>query len=104
MSGLSSGLDWIENEVKAIPGALVSKTQTDVSTTASSLWDRLRTDVANAVNQLGAAATSSAAGKIAPGGQQPVTIPLSSGQVLAVVLVVGLLIVWGVSSLFRKSS
>jgi hypothetical protein len=104
MSDLSGGLDWLKNEVEGIPEAVVNQAKTDISKSASSLWDNLRTDVGNAINKLGAAATSSAAGAVSPSGRQPIVIPLSSGQVLALVLVLGLLVVWGVSSLFRKSS
>lgn len=89
---MNSPFAWLEEEVKAIPGRVIDNAQTDVSNTATDLWGRLRTDVANAVNQLGAAATSGIAGKIAPAGSQPVTIPLSSGQVLALVIGVALLI------------
>lgn len=99
---MMSGFTWLEDEVKAIPGRVIDNARTDISSTATDLWGRLRTDVANAVNQMGAAAVSSVSGTIAPPGSQPLTIPLSSQQVLALTVAAVVLLGGGVYLLARK--
>jgi hypothetical protein len=89
---MSAFVDWIEKEVKGIPGALATSVKNDVSTAYQQAVGNIRNDAANAVNQTGAALTSGLAGRIAPAGSAPVTIPLSSGQLLAVAAGLALLI------------
>jgi hypothetical protein len=99
---MTSWLSWISDEVKKIPGQLVDDIKTDVSNAASSAWNNIRTDAANAVNQLGAAGTSQLAGGIAPSGSRPVSIPLSSGQLVAVAGGIAVLIAIAVYTLTRR--
>jgi hypothetical protein len=99
---MSALVDWIEGEVKGIPGALVKSVQTDISNAVGQAVGNIRTDAANAVNQSGAAITSGLAGKLAPGGSTPVTIPLSSGQLLAVAAGLALLIGFALYEAVKK--
>jgi hypothetical protein len=93
---MTSWLEWLEDEVKEIPSKLVDTVKREVSNAAGNLWDNVRTDVGNAINQVGSAITTKAAGTVAPAGRSPVTIPLSSNQLLllvaALVAVVGFVI------------
>lgn len=89
---MGNWFEWIKDEVREIPAQLFENVKHNVSSAAQTAWDKIRTDVGNAVNQIGAAATSSVAGNVSPAGRQPLTIPLSSGQALAIMAALALLI------------